>query len=200
MMWSQTNKDDLASGFTWGSTVAACPASRCRELTWGTLMGTAVRVPSIWNTQTQLFSRKLLEHQHRKHKSTNWSPAWSRIQTSPASKSICSASSLTHNTGSVCHMNSLIHIVQWAHSAVVTNTNHKGSCSYIKPQHSCMLGNRFINLNLRLFCSDKSNRSSGAGCNEKLRLSELLRGWSHETYNFIRRNLPQEVVQFPASR
>lgn len=121
-------------------------------------------------------------------------------QQTDLSKSICSASSLTHNTGSVCHMNSLIHIVQWAHSAVVTNTNHKGSCSYIKPQHSCMLGNRFINLNLRLFCSDKSNRSSGAGRNEKLRLSELLRGWSHETYNFIRRNLPQEVVQFPASR
>lgn len=32
---------------TWGSTVDDCPASRCRELTWGTLMGTAVRVPSI---------------------------------------------------------------------------------------------------------------------------------------------------------
>lgn len=31
---------------TWGSSVEAWPASLCRELTWGTLMGTAVRVPS----------------------------------------------------------------------------------------------------------------------------------------------------------
>ncbi len=39
---------------TWGSTVAACPASRCSELTWGTLMGTAVRVPSIWNAHEHI--------------------------------------------------------------------------------------------------------------------------------------------------
>lgn len=42
---------------TWGSTAGPCPANLCRELTWGTLMGTAVIVPKVcWkkNSWTQL--------------------------------------------------------------------------------------------------------------------------------------------------
>lgn len=43
--------------FTWGSTAGPCPANLCKELTWGTLMGTAVIVPKVcWkkNSWTQL--------------------------------------------------------------------------------------------------------------------------------------------------
>lgn len=42
---------------TWGSTAGPCPANLCKELTWGTLMGTAVIVPKVcWkkNSWTQL--------------------------------------------------------------------------------------------------------------------------------------------------
>lgn len=42
---------------TWGSTAGPCPANLCKELTWGTLMGTAVIVPKVcWkkNIWTQL--------------------------------------------------------------------------------------------------------------------------------------------------
>lgn len=48
---------------TWGSTAGPCPANLCKELTWGTLMGTAVIVPkACWkrNNWTQLKTRAQL--------------------------------------------------------------------------------------------------------------------------------------------
>lgn len=46
---------------TWGSTAGPCPANLCKELTWGTLMGTAVIVPKVCRKKTFEHSLKQLQ-------------------------------------------------------------------------------------------------------------------------------------------
>lgn len=48
MTLKKKKKKQLGTVFcTWGSTAGPCPANLCKELTWGTLMGTAVIVPKV---------------------------------------------------------------------------------------------------------------------------------------------------------